>query len=461
MSKERNLAAVAFLCGVLSAAGWALYLQVFRGVFGEGWMVFFNAARLYFEGRIDLLYDGVRSTALLNARFEGWLAHPLPLHPWLYPPHALVPLLPFGLLPFAAAGGLFLAAGCAAMLGAARCFARSGREWVIFAASLALCPAAAMTVCLGQNTFFTCALLIAGFGTLRRRPLLAGALLGIATFKPQLWLMVPVALIAGRHWKALLAAAASAAAMAAVSVALFGLEPWRAWLALMVEPNALYDAWQAIARINGQSVYTYARLLGAPAPLADLVQAQPAASGGAIAGRWPTTCASPCCSPPRRWPRRTSSTTTPCCWARRQACSSCAATATDSVPATSRSPFCSGRALSSIRRPSLRSASRRRRSSRFSSPSQCCAAVRPSSAGRRTPSSIPPEAVAPQRTVRMAIALMEYCGMPSTSCPLTVLSCVITMAVAPTPAARSLSCSTRLSSVAAEPPCATTTPSWM
>ncbi len=107
----------------------------------------------------------------------------------------------------------------------------------------------------------------------RRRPLLAGALLGIATFKPQLWLMVPVALIAGRHWKALLAAAASAAAMAAVSVALFGLEPWRAWLALMVEPNALYDAWQAIARINGQSVYTYARLLGAPAPLADLVQA--------------------------------------------------------------------------------------------------------------------------------------------------------------------------------------------
>ncbi|MGH6968188.1 MAG: glycosyltransferase family 87 protein [Stellaceae bacterium] len=273
MSKQRNLAATSFLCGILGLIGWTFYVGALRGLFGEDWMVYFNAARLYFEGQLDVLYDGVRSTALLNARFGPWLAHPLPLHPWLYPPHALLLMLPFGLLPFVPAGLLFLALGFAAAVAAAWRFAKTGTERAIHAASLVLCPAAAVTVCLGQNTFLTCALLLAGFGTLRRRPILGGALLGIATYKPQLWLMVPVALIAARQWRALAAAVGAALLLAAASVALFGFEPWHAWFALMTEPSALYDRWRVIARLNGQSVYTYASLLGAPVVVANFVQA--------------------------------------------------------------------------------------------------------------------------------------------------------------------------------------------
>lgn len=281
MSKQRNLAAVGFLCCVFGLAGWAFYLEAFRVAFGEDWMVYFNAARLYFEGQIDLLYDGVRSTALLNARFGHWLAHPLPLHPWLYPPHALLLILPFGLLPFVPAGLLFLALGLTGAIAAACRFAKTGTERMIHAASLVLCPATAVTVCLGQNTFVTCALLLAGFGTMRRRPILGGALLGIATYKPQLWLMVPVALIAARQWKALAAAVVAALLLAGASIALFGFESWRAWIALMTEPSALYDQWRTIARLNGQSIYTYASLLGAPVALANLIQG---ASAVAAAG---------------------------------------------------------------------------------------------------------------------------------------------------------------------------------
>lgn len=273
MSKRQNLAAVAILCGALGVGGWTFYFGAFAGVLGEGWMVFYNAVRLYFEGQVGLLYDGVQSTALLNARFAHWLAHPLPLHPWLYPPHALLLLLPFGWLPFAPAGILFLTLGFAATVAATWRFAATGVERAIHAVSLVLCPAAAFTVCLGQNTFVTGALLLAGFGTVRRRPILGGALLGIVTYKPQLCLMVPVALIAARQWKALAAAAGAALLLAAASVALFGIEPWRAWIALMTEPNAVYTQWESIARINGQSIYTYASLLGAPAVLANLAQA--------------------------------------------------------------------------------------------------------------------------------------------------------------------------------------------
>lgn len=118
MSKRQNLAAVAILCGALGVGGWTFYFGAFAGVLGESWMVFYNAVRLYFDGQTGLLYDGVQSTALLNAWFAHWLAHPLPLHPWLYPPHALLLLLPFGWLPFAPAGILFLALGFAATVAA-------------------------------------------------------------------------------------------------------------------------------------------------------------------------------------------------------------------------------------------------------------------------------------------------------------------------------------------------------
>jgi alpha-1,2-mannosyltransferase len=278
MSRRRDLAAVAGLCSLFGLAGWAFYLHSFADVPGEGWMVYDNAVRAYFEGHLPLLYDGERSTALLNARFAGWLPHPLPLHPWLYPPHYLLLLLPFGLMPFALSGGMFLVLGLAGLFAASRHFARRGRERAVFAASVLLCPASAMTICVGQNSFLTCALLLGGFGSLARRPVIGGALLGLLTYKPQLWLMVPVALVAARQWKALAAAAAAALLLAGSSVAVFGLEPWRAWFELMLAPSPLIQEWTAIARLNGQSVYANAILLGAAVPLANLAQAAAALS---------------------------------------------------------------------------------------------------------------------------------------------------------------------------------------
>jgi hypothetical protein len=273
VSRQRDLALVAGLCGLFGLAGWGFYLHSFADVPGEGWMVYYNAARAYFEGNLPLLYDGERSTALLNARFADWLTQPLPLHPWLYPPHYLLLLLPFGWLPFAVSGGLFLVLCLIAVIAAAWTYARSGVERAILAGSILLCPASAFTICVGQNTFLTCALLLAGFGFATRNPMLGGTLLGLLTYKPQLWLMVPVALIAARQWKALAAALGAASLAAAISVALFGLEPWRAWIELMTAPSAVYDAWRVIARLNGQSVYANAIWLGASVPLANLAQA--------------------------------------------------------------------------------------------------------------------------------------------------------------------------------------------
>ncbi len=282
MSAEKNLAIATGLCCVFGLAAWAFYVNAFAGAHGEDWMVYYTAIRTYFDGQIALLYDGESLTRLLNARFAAWLPRPLPLHPWLYPPHYLLLLLPFGFAPFLASGVLFLGLGFLGLVAASFAHAKQARARAIHVLSLALCPAAAITVCLGQNTFFTCALLLGGFGLVGRRPALGGALLGVLTYKPQLWLMVPVALIAARQWKALAAAAAAALLLAAASAALFGIEPWRDWITLMTSPSALFTKWSAIARLNGQSIYTYAALLGAPAPLANMMQALAAAIAAAI-----------------------------------------------------------------------------------------------------------------------------------------------------------------------------------
>ena len=55
---------------------------------------------------------------------------------------------------------------------------------------------------------------------------MAGFLLGLVSYKPHLFALVPVALIAARRWQALLAALITAAALALASFLLLGPGVW-------------------------------------------------------------------------------------------------------------------------------------------------------------------------------------------------------------------------------------------
>jgi glycosyl transferase family 87 len=261
------------LCGLSGLAAWVFYVAAFRNDPGQDWMVFYTAARAWFDGNLPLLFDGERLTAALNQRFAGWMAHDLNLHPWVYPPHFLLLFLPFGMLPPVVSLVGFQLVGLIAVAAAALAYVRQdiGRWLVGF--SLVLCPAVPFNVMTGQNAFFTSALLIGGFGLLARFPLLGGALLGIVTYKPQMWLMVPVALVAARQWRALMSAGAVAVALALLSLAVFGGDIWRAWIDLVGGGSEQYRAWLAEGRLNGLSVFACVRLTGAPEVVASLVQA--------------------------------------------------------------------------------------------------------------------------------------------------------------------------------------------
>jgi len=272
----------ALVCGVFGLLGWAFDLWFFRGAPVQDWMVFYTAARAYFDGNLALIFDGGALTAAINERFASWLTSPLGPHPWVYPPPFLMLLLPFGALPPIASAASFLLIGWAASLAVIwRYCASEARRWPAIG-TLLLCPAVPFNVMTGQNTFYTAALLVGGFGTVSRYPLLGGALLGMLSVKPQLCLMAAVALVGTRQWRAFGVAAATACLLALASVPVLGLDIWRAWLGLVFGGNELYQNWINVGRLNGISVYACMSWLGAPGSLASLAQGAATLLAGGI-----------------------------------------------------------------------------------------------------------------------------------------------------------------------------------
>lgn len=269
---RRQALSLGLICGAFGILAWVFYIWAFSGGPGQDWMVFYTAAAAYFDGNLPLIFDGEALTADLNRRFDGWLDFTLNLHPWVYPPPFLLLFLPFGLLPPVASITVFLLSGFVAVLAAALLYVERGQPRWIVGFSLLLCPAVPFNVMTGQNAFFTGALLVGGFGLIGRHPVLAGVLLGVLSFKPQLWLMVPVALLAARQWRALGSTIATAAVLALLSLAVFGPDIWRAWLLLVTGMDEAYKAWLINGRLNGLSVFASVSILGAPQTVASLAQ---------------------------------------------------------------------------------------------------------------------------------------------------------------------------------------------
>ncbi len=188
--------------------------------------------------------------------------HPdLPPVFWSYPPHILLFIWPFGLLPYLAAYALWCFVGLGFYLWAAIA-AGIDRKYTLF---LAVAPAVAATVYFGQNGFFTAALLIGGLANLDRRPIVSGMLLAVLTFKPQFTLLLPVLLVLTGRWRVIATAIAVAAALVLVTSICFGADIWLQYLQKVVPQQH----WVVIAAGDNaegwpiaSSAFVNARLIG-------------------------------------------------------------------------------------------------------------------------------------------------------------------------------------------------------
>ncbi len=226
---------------------------------GADFVQFHAAARLALEGRAADVFSPAAMQAVTDAMFPGNGNVFL----WNYPPTFLLLVAPLGLLSYPAAFAAFMASTGALYALAAKALIRH-RLWLLFAGAF---PAAFLTVLHGQNAFLAAAALGIGLARAPDRPVLAGIALGLASYKPHLGLIVPLALVAGGHWRALAAAALTTLLFAAASWLAFGFDAWVAFFAnLPVMSGIMRDApelWPKMA-----SVFATARMLGAPAGLA-------------------------------------------------------------------------------------------------------------------------------------------------------------------------------------------------
>ncbi len=175
---------------------------------------------------------------------------------WYYPPLFHLLITPLGLLPFLAAHALFT-------LGGLLLFALALRAWSTEHAWIALAsPAVLFTLLTGNATLYWAAALLAAFRLLER-PLLSGLLLSAMTAKPQLGLVVPVALLAARSWRVILWGALWTAVVVVVTLWIFGAGYWATFFRNLVgESRNITGAGAPVAEM--MSWYACLRMFGVP-----------------------------------------------------------------------------------------------------------------------------------------------------------------------------------------------------
>jgi len=171
------------------------------------------------------IYD---SSVLRSAQLALGL-NPGASYPFAYPPSFLLALWPLGQLPGLLSFAVLTIVGLPLYL-----WATVGRSWrssALFAALAA--PTTAIAVGSGQSGFLAAALLAGGMRLAAGNPVAGGVLLGLLTYKPQLGLLVPIALIAARLWQTIAAAALTALFLVIVTTLLFGAAIWPSWIATL------------------------------------------------------------------------------------------------------------------------------------------------------------------------------------------------------------------------------------
>jgi hypothetical protein len=224
--KIRSLLPIALAMVVCGLALRFFYLTFYKYSPPDIWnMDFFSIwsfAKFAFVNRVSEIYDNSR---LLDLQMD--LGAVPTERPYPYPPSFLLMILPLGVLSFP------LAFTTWNIFTFSIYFAASFyRRWRISAILLIIfSPAALQNFCTGQTGFLSAGLILGGFRLMETRAILSGTLFGLASFKPTLGILIPIALISARAWRALVAAVVTIAVLVVASSLVFGWSIWPIWLA--------------------------------------------------------------------------------------------------------------------------------------------------------------------------------------------------------------------------------------
>jgi hypothetical protein len=205
---------------------------------------FYQAAAFADAGHAASAYDDRAMATAQMASFPGSTVR----LPWNYPPIFQLMLMPLAALAYVPAWLVWSGVTFGLYARVMQRLVSADRLWLLL-----LAPAAAVNLFVGQNGLLSTALIGGGVLLLSRRPIIGGAVLGMMAYKPQLAVMIPLVLICGREWRALLAACVSAVALGLLATAVVGIDPWIDFLHKATQPSAIVSSsssdWRSIPSV--------------------------------------------------------------------------------------------------------------------------------------------------------------------------------------------------------------------
>jgi alpha-1,2-mannosyltransferase len=228
--------------------------------FSEVWA----AGAFVLDGHPEKPFDPESHFAKQRQLFGGNTA----LFGWCYPPYFLAIAAILAVLPYLAALCVWQGVTFALYLGTMTAILRQRR----FIVAIGLFPAVLVNLVHGQNGFLSAALIGSALLILDRGAIGAGILFGLLAYKPQFGLMIPLALAAGGHWRTILSAALTVAAMTAATLVVFGPQTWLAFTGSLEWTRTVVLEQGSTGFYKLESVFAAARLYGAPVPLAYAAQ---------------------------------------------------------------------------------------------------------------------------------------------------------------------------------------------
>jgi arabinofuranan 3-O-arabinosyltransferase len=268
------IAEVVFLAGSYLTGMWLV--EHGGGGVATDFVNVWAAGRLVLGGHAAAAYDWpthkLAEDSALGHAFDGYYG-------WHYPPPFLFVAAALALLPYTFAFLVWTAGTFLTYLAAIRTIIGDRVGYLLAAAF----PPALANFFVGQNGFLSAALF---GGTLilieRRRLILAGALLGLLSYKPHLGLLFPIALVAGGQWRVIATASVVAGVMTAVSWFAFGSESWVAFLGNVGQSSQAVFAGGKADWSKLQTAFGLVRTLGGSEALAWTAQAAVAVTAAAV-----------------------------------------------------------------------------------------------------------------------------------------------------------------------------------
>lgn len=221
-----RIAAIFIVCGILATVSIIATssggLDQLGRPLGTDFSNVYSAGQMIWEGRSAETYIPIEQEKTQQELFDS---PEVPFYAWHYPPFFLLLAALLALLPYTLGWLAWMALTLPLYLGAVRRILPTHGALIV---ALGF-PAVTINFLHGQNGFLTATLITGALLALRSRPIAAGLMIALLAYKPQFGVLIPLALLAGGHYRTFASAAMMLGIMCLTATLVFGVEIWSAF----------------------------------------------------------------------------------------------------------------------------------------------------------------------------------------------------------------------------------------